>query len=85
MTSFWGRHQITSPKIRHQNGVTKFFHFQAPFWLNSGCAPGWSQARRLMPRLHIQRCKFGTRYRKESLYKVFSCCQDRARYSFRER
>jgi len=24
------RHQITSPKIRHQNDVTKFFHFQAP-------------------------------------------------------
>jgi len=24
---FWWRHQITSPKIRHQNGVTKNFHF----------------------------------------------------------
>jgi len=30
MTSFWWRHQITSPKLRHQNDVTKIFHFQAP-------------------------------------------------------
>jgi len=29
MTSFWCRHQITSPKIRHQNDVTKIFRFQA--------------------------------------------------------
>jgi len=27
MTSFWWHHQITSPKIRHQNDVTKIFHF----------------------------------------------------------
>jgi len=27
MTSFWWRHQITLPKIRYQNDVTKIFHF----------------------------------------------------------
>jgi len=28
MTSFWWRHQITSPKIRYQNDVTIFFIFK---------------------------------------------------------
>jgi len=27
MTSFWWRRQVTSPKLRHQNDVTKIFHF----------------------------------------------------------
>jgi len=27
MTSFWLRHQITSPKLRHYNDITKIFHF----------------------------------------------------------
>jgi len=30
MTSLWLRHRLTSPKLRHQNDVTKIFHFQAP-------------------------------------------------------
>jgi len=34
MTSFLRRRQITSPKICHQNDVTKIFHFQAPPPLN---------------------------------------------------
>jgi len=30
MTSFWLRHQVTSPKLRYQNGVTKKFPFSSP-------------------------------------------------------
>jgi len=29
MTSFWGRHQITSHKIRHKNDVTKVSIFKS--------------------------------------------------------
>jgi len=32
--------KITSPKIRHQNGVTKNLHFQAPSLANLGLGKG---------------------------------------------
>jgi len=48
MTSFWWCHQITSSKIRHQNDVTKCFHFQAPLPLSKVLvAPLSSHARKI--------------------------------------
>jgi len=29
MTSFWWRHHLTSPKLRHWSDVTKIFHFKS--------------------------------------------------------
>jgi len=39
MTSFWLRHHLTSAKLRHQNDVTKIFHFQAPTLAKSWLRP----------------------------------------------
>jgi len=30
MTSFWQRHQVMPPKLRHQNDITKSFIFKPP-------------------------------------------------------